>query len=222
MDFEEILARSEDDYLDISEDEAILGGLDNIRSSRLDREREVFDPLAYNQSVLPLNAEISDAHVTKLARLLTEEMTGKMKRLEFLANREAKKLIAPFIPFSLRTEYAKYSGSFQRMPSFLYQCSEARDGIAFWLKPSLPLFFGEGEAIRLLHEYSDAQRSVLELRIVEHRETEKRRTATEMAIAGSMNNTNLRRKTYRDLYETRPAWFKILYNEILNEAKDLL
>lgn len=214
--------RSEDDYTDLDEDELILQGLSTIRSSRKDREHEAYDIEAYSQTVLPLNEQISDAHVTTLIRLLTEEITGKMGRLERLANKEAKRLIAPFVPFSLRTEFAKYRKSFQSMPSFLYRCSEERDGIEFWLKPALPLFFGEGEALRILREYSDAERSILELRIVEHRETEKRRTATEMAIAGSMSNTNLRRKTYRDLYEVRPAWFKILYNEIMNEAKDLL
>lgn len=214
--------RSEDDYTDLDEDELILQGLSTIRSSRKDREHEAYDVEAYSQTVLPLNEQISDAHVTTLIRLLTEEITGKMGRLERLANKEAKRLIAPFVPFSLRTEFAKYRKSFQSMPSFLYRCSEERDGIEFWLKPALPLFFGEGEALRILREYSDAERSILELRIVEHRETEKRRTATEMAIAGSMSNTNLRRKTYRDLYEVRPAWFKILYNEIMNEAKDLL
>jgi len=222
MDFEEVIARSEADYTDIDEDERILQGLDGIRASRLERERDMFDGLAYSQKVLPLEAEIADAHVTTLVRLLTEELTGKMARLEYLANKEAKNLLKPFIPYSLRTEYSKYKASFRQMQSFLYQCSEARDGITFWLRPSLPLFLGEGEPNRLLREYDDSRRAMLELRIVEHRETEKRRTATEMAIASSMNDTNLRRKTYRDLYETRPAWFKILYDEIIEQSKDLV
>ena len=226
MDIEEALTESEDCYL-TEDDEAL-----NLRPSqdkaaffeatRQDMEHEALDDLAYSQTLLPLEKTISDEHIGFIIRMVTSEMSARMARMEKLANKEAKRLLSPFVPFQLRLMFSLYRQSFKKRPSFLYHCSDTRNGYTMWLSPDLPIYTADGEDERMLMEYPEAKRALLELYIAEYRRTERRRTETEFRISNSLRQTNLQKITYKELYEKRPMWFKALYDNTLKELKELL
>lgn len=190
--------------------------------SRQDKEHDALDDLAYEQTLLPLEKPIADEHIGQIVRMVTAELTGQMKRLERMANAEAKRLLTPFVPFQLRLMHQLYGQSFKKRPSFLYHCSDTRKNYQMWLSPDLPIYTAEGEDERMIYEYPEAKRALLESYIVRYRKAEKRRTQTEFAIASSLRQTNLNKLTYRYLYEKRPLWFKALYDKTLQEAKELI
>lgn len=225
MDIEEAIERSEEYYseedrMSIYDEETEKQALNII--TRQDREHSVLDDVAYGQTVLPLEKPISDEHIGFIVNMVTAEMTGKMKRMERMANQEARRLLAPFVPFQLRLMYQLYRQSFKKRPSFLYHCSDVRDNYQMWLSPDLPIYTAEGEDERMLFEYPEVRRALLESYIVEYRKTEKRRTQTEFTIANSLHQTNLKKLTYGYLYEKRPMWFKAVYDKTLQDIKDLI
>lgn len=190
--------------------------------SRQDREHDALDDLAYGQTLLPLEKPIADEHISQIVQMVTAEIAGQMKRLERMANAEAKRLLTPFVPFQLRLMHQLYGQSFKKRPSFLYHCSDTRKNYQMWLSPDLPIYTAEGEDERMIYEYPEAKRALLENYIVRYRKAEKRRIQTEFAIASSLRQTNLNKFTYRYLYEKRPLWFKALYDKTLQEAKELI
>lgn len=190
--------------------------------TRQDREHGILDDIAYEQTLLPLEKPISNEHISLIVNMVTAEMTGRMKRMERMANKEAKRLLTPFVPFQLRLMYQLYRQSFKKRPSFLYHCSDSRYNFQMWLSPDLPIYTAEGEDERMLLEYPEAKRALLESYIVDYRKTEKRRTQVEFIIANSLHQTNMNKLTYGYLYEKRPMWFKTVYDKTLQDVKDLL
>lgn len=220
MDIEDAIQESEDYCLDedlFGPDRRIINEV-----SKQDIEHEALDDLAYSQTLLPLEKSISDEHIGQIVRMVTAEMTGQMKRMERMANKEAKKLLTPFVPFQLRLMYQLYRQAFKKRPSFIYHCSDARNSYQMWLSPDLPIYTAEGEDERMILEYPEAKRALLESYIVRYRKIEKQRVQAEFSIANSLHQANLNKMTYRYLYEKRPLWFKALYDKTLQDAKDLI
>lgn len=225
MDIEEAIRESEEYYsgndgLSIYDDEVERQTLNVI--TRQDKEHGILDDIAYEQTLLPLEKPISNEHIGLIVNMVTAEMTGRMKRMERMANKEAKRLLTPFVPFQLRLMYQLYRQSFKKRPSFLYHCSDSRNNFQMWLSPDLPMYTAEGEDERMLLEYPEPKRALLESFIVDYRKTEKRRTQTEFIIANSLHQTNMNKLTYGYLYEKRPMWFKAVYDKTLQDVKDLL
>lgn len=226
MDIEEAIAESEAYYTTEEDDDLGLHvGISRAafnEMTRQDIEHEALDDMAYGQTLLPFEKPIADEHIGLIIRMVTSEMTSKMRRMEKLANQEARRLLAPFVPFQLRLMFQLYRQSFKKRPSFLYHCSETRNRYEMWLSPELPIYTADGEDERMLLEYPEGKRALLESYIVEYRKTEKRRTELEFTIANSLRQTNLKKLTYGYLYEKRPMWFKIIYDKTLQDLKELL
>lgn len=176
---------------------------------------------AFNQKFIDLREPISDVHARELIKLLTRSNTNKIQAHYNYINNRFSSLLRPLIPRYLITCWYKYPQSIRPAPGFLYRIDKRYgDNITFWVVPKVPYFIEQGKELEILVENNGTGfLGLIDERILRfYQEIESRSEREEFIVSTIINNNIV---TYYDLLKVKPAWYKILYDYVINTYYEL-
>lgn len=177
--------------------------------------------MAFDQTVLPLGAEMTLEDKKLLIKLLTSHLHKMISRCDAYIHARTTKLLLPLVPREVKLAYEKWPWIFVSNPGFLYKTHEHSGPIqTFWINPKIPYYFQQGTEQQILEEY-DASLSVYLLDCLDravHKYYYYKDRLIKKEVQYARKLAYMRGRTYYHLLMLNPFWFNVLYkNKVDNE-----
>lgn len=171
--------------------------------------------MAFNQKILPLASGMTRWDKTVLVEELTKNLRVLIKRYDAYINSRVARLLLPAIPRPIKLAKLKWPWAFIANPGFLYRTHpESGEILTYWVTPNIPYYFKQGTEQTVLEE-RDAILAPYFLESIDraiHRWYEARRRLANKEVAYAVKIVNNDLRTYMDLLNYNPFWFKKLYD----------
>ena len=182
------------------------------RQKRLDIQRNAFD-----QTLIPLDSQVSSEELQCLIELLVREHTRRMEKCTEFINRRVTTLLSPLVPNQLKKCMRLFPNSIKMSPGFLYTSSkEYGRGETFWVTPAIPVSVEPGDELRILQERGPQFLVSIDKAVTLYHDQERKRSRKEISSASVIARANV--ATYYDLLKVNPVWFDILYQHLKSKA----
>ena len=170
--------------------------------------------MAFDQSILPLGANISIEDKKLVIELLTRPQRQLIAKYENYINSRITKLLSPAIPKAVKLAYLKWPWIFIANPGFMYKTHPRFGDVkSFWVTPKLPYYFVQGTEQTVLEE-RDATLMPYFLDCIDraiHRYYKAQENLAEREVMYASKMLNIRGNTYYHLLQLNPFWFEKLY-----------
>lgn len=201
----------------------LLKGQEQLRNSlkewRIKREQRRLDisRWAFDQSILPLNEQMTIERKRLMIELLTRPMRDLITKYEAYINNRVTKLLLPVIPVSLKLAKMKWPWVFIANPGFMYKThTKKEEPKTFWVTPNVPYYFKQGTEQSILEERDASMEYdfISGLDRAVNRWYSARTNLARREVKYASKFINIKGNTYYHLLLLDPLWFEKLYNEI--------